>query len=453
MYQNDGDDFSETQIEFEEHNSRSMRLKRVVLYVCMGVLTSGLVFVLAAGSARSSLMRFHSDSTHADVPGSKKSVGNWITSILKLPPPPPLEIHGKITAKMPASSGSVFLPAPAPSVVSLEKLAHKSEEEKKGLFAQFKSAHFKKYSNPKEESERYEVFKENLSKIDELNSKAVHAKFSHTSKFADLTDEEFKIRNGLRSDYSSRIQTILGLSDDKKAKLGFIDFANTGVGGRMKQASKVLPTTFDWRSYGAVTPVKDQGECGGCWAFAATGDMEGTWKQQTGSLVSLSEQELISCATEADGCSGGMMNEAYQFVISNNGISTETQYPYQSGLTQSDGMCQLPSSSPVTITGWTMIKSTTAADLQAALKSEGPIAVGINANQMQFYSSGIDVCTSQDPINHAVLLVGYGNSDGEEYWIIKNSWGISWGQQGYYYISTAKGACGVQTVPMKSLYD
>jgi len=337
-----------------------------------------------------------------------------------------------------------------PASASPEKLSHKTEEEKQALFEQFKSTHTKKYSNNKEELQRYEIFKENLERIDDLNAKQPRANF-HISKFSDLTDEEFQTHTGLRADYAPRIKSILELSPEKQSKFGFSSFESTPISGRMKQTSKDLPSSFDWRTYGAVTPVKDQLQCGACWAFAATGDMEGTWKLKSGSLVSLSEQELISCTTQADGCSGGLMNEAYQFVINNGGIGTESQYPYTSGTTLTTGQCQLSESSPVTIEGWTLIKANTVADLQAALKSEGPIAVAINANQMQFYSSGIDVCLSPGPVNHGVLLVGYGTQDGETFWIIKNSWGISWGQQGYYYISTAKGACGVQTLPMKSL--
>jgi len=467
MYQHIGEDQT-------ERNARS-NLHKVGVFALL-LLTAAVALVTVGVFGNSTLMNLSSKTSHAeaDKKTTSSTFGTMVSTIFKhlnLSPPPSLlksSKTGKVSSKIPAApvpppnirssvpipiapvhhAVTVFIPSPVPPTIPV-KLSHKSEEEKKGLFTQFKTVHSKKYADTKEELQRYEIFKENLAKIDELNAKAVHAKYTHTSKFADLSLEEFQKRNGLRSDHARRMKDILALSDEKKSKIVFSDFENSGIPVRMKKSAKTLPSSFDWRSSGAVTPVKDQQECGGCWAFASTGDMEGTIKLKTGTLVSLSEQELISCDTAAAGCDGGMMNEAYQFVV-NNGITTETQYPYTSGLTESDGVCQMPASSPYAISGWTLIKASTVEDLQAALTSEGPIAVGIYADQMQFYSSGIDVCTSSEAPNHAVLLVGYGNSNGEVYWIIKNSWGTGWGQAGYYYISTAKGACGVQTLPMKS---
>jgi len=463
-YQNAGEVPAENETVFSDRSSRTSQLKRVLL-VLLGVLAAVVVLVImqVSGDSLVTSLSKTTPSDSLDIKNSGKTatvISNIIkrfgvpssktTVTVRVPTTSPVEDQTtvpEVASASPAPVEETPQVIETPQIVeTLEKLAHRAESSKKDLFEEFKTKHSKKYTNNKEELKRYEIFKENLAKIDDLNANSIDAKFVHTSKFADLTAEEFQTRTGLRSDYSVKMNAISELSDEKKSKIGFVDFGDSGIPSKIKQTlAKNLPASFDWRTSGAVTPVKDQQECGGCWAFAATGDMEGTWKLKTGSLVSLSEQELISCAAEADGCSGGMMNEAYQFVIK-NGITTEAAYPY----TESDGTCVMPDSSPVTISGWTQLKTTKVSDLQAALTTEGPIAVAINANQMQFYSSGIDVCSSQAAVNHAVLLVGYGSSNGQAYWILKNSWGEDWGQEGYYYISTAKGACGVQSMPMTS---
>jgi len=334
-----------------------------------------------------------------------------------------------------------------------EKLSEKSEDEKNDLFKAFQETHSKKYCSDNEMLSRFEIFKQNLVKIDEMNEKKPLANY-HITKFSDLTEDEFKVFNGLSSDYNSKISGIYELSEEKQAELGFVPFEQSKLVDVTKESGKSLPSSFDWRDYGAVTPVKDQGQCGGCWAFSATGNMEGIWQIQTGNLVSLSEQELVSCDTTAGGCDGGLMSDAFQFVMDNKGIETEQEYPYTSGKTQENGKCQVETESAsktaVSISGWTMVKAKTVTELQAALKANGPISVAINADQMQFYTSGIDTCESDAQVNHGVLLVGYGSENGEDFWIIKNSWSKSWGDDGYYYISTANGACGVGEIPMTS---
>jgi len=327
------------------------------------------------------------------------------------------------------------------------KFSEKSEEEKKTLFKVFQSTHSKKYDDVKESERRYEIFRQNLDRIDDMNSKQPHSQH-HISKYADWTQEEFQQLNGFSSFYKNKLSRFVSQAEERKALHGYVEYDSKKLVSKSK-SQKNLPSAWDWRNYGAVTPVKDQLNCGACWAFAAVGDIEGTWQLNTGQLLSLSEQEVISCAATADGCSGGMMSDAYRFVIENDGVETILDYPYSRGLT---GQCQLDRSlNEVSISSWTLLQTSSVEELQAALKTLGPIAIAINADQMQFYSTGIDVCVTSAPVNHAVLLVGYGNENGEDYWIIKNSWGVDWGDNGYYYISTTNDACGVGLVSMKSL--
>jgi len=330
---------------------------------------------------------------------------------------------------------------------AFEKLSEKTEDEKQLLFQSFQDEHQKTYLNEEEKAHRYEIFKENLLKIDEMNMKQPLANH-HITPFSDLTVEEFRSYNGLSSDFAGRIKTVIDLDPEQQADIGFVPFEESGITLEEVELEKGSSgSSFDWRSSGAVTPVKNQMSCGGCWAFAAVGDMEGTWKLKTGQLVSLSEEEILSCATSGNGCNGGLMNDAYEFVIKNRGLESESEYPFSG----SAGKCQMSGSSAASISGWTLLKAKSVAMLQSAVRTQGPVAVAINADQMQFYRSGIDVCMTSAQVNHGVLIVGYGSQNGEDFWIIKNSWGSSWGQNGYYYISTANGACGVGEIPMKSL--
>jgi len=344
----------------------------------------------------------------------------------------------------------------APYYGSFELYGPKDELEKSRLFYDFKAKHSKRYKDQEEEFTRYNVFKQNLLKIDGLNTIHKSARFD-ISRFSDLTEEEFSSFNALSPKFIEGMTSILTkkmseLSLEEQSDLGYIPYDS--ISKEINKAAKNLPGSFDWRSYGAVTPVKDQGLCGGCWAFAAAGDMEGTWMLRTGKLVSLSEQQLLSCDTLGQGCNGGLMKDAYQYVINNGGIESEYQLPYSAGLSMDAGTCPLTQNSPVAaINGWTILRPRTVSELQAALTKKGPIAVAINADQMQFYASGIDVASSclDGPVNHGVLLVGYGSQNGIDYWTIKNSWGTSWGENGYYRIATSDGACGIGVLPTKSL--
>jgi C1A family cysteine protease len=207
--------------------------------------------------------------------------------------------------------------------------------------------------------------------------------------------------------------------------------------------SKVI----DWRVEGYVNPIKDQKSCGSCWAFSAVGCMEAAHFKATGELVSLSEQELVSCDTSDNGCNGGMPGEAFAWSIQ-NGMDLESEYPYEG----SDSSCKTGQRS-VHFSSFSYIDSHKSGRgepvLLAALQNEGPISITINANRAWHqYSGGImdvDTCPDTGMISHAVLVVGYGLEGNKAYYVVRNSWGTRWGQDGYIYLAYNKGACSIQS--------
>ncbi|XP_028764934.1 low-temperature-induced cysteine proteinase-like [Neltuma alba] len=322
------------------------------------------------------------------------------------------------------------------SILGYELDKYPSDEEQVlELFQRWKREHGRFYRHPEEAAMRLENFKRNLKYVVEKNAMMTspNAHRLGLNRFADMTNEEF------RTKYFSKMKKPIKTRDNSVMNGGF----------HLKDGScEDAPSSLDWRTKGVVTGVKNQEDCGSCWAFSSTGAMEGINAIVTGKLISLSEQELVDCDTTNDGCDGGNMDYAFEWVISNGGIDTETNYPY----TGADGTCNITKEERkvVGIDGYKDVARTESALLCATVKQ--PISVGMDGSAIDFqlYTGGIyDGSCSSDPedIDHAVLIVGYGSEDGEDYWIVKNSWGTSWGLDGYFLLkrngAEKYGKCGV----------
>ncbi|XP_057583566.1 cathepsin F isoform X2 [Hippopotamus amphibius kiboko] len=229
-----------------------------------------------------------------------------------------------------------------------------------------------------------------------------------------------------------------------------------GPGKKMRLAQSVSdlpPPEWDWRRKGAVTKVKDQGMCGSCWAFSVTGNVEGQWFLKRGTLLSLSEQELLDCDKVDKACLGGLPSNAYSAIRTLGGLETEDDYSYHGHLQT----CSFSAQKAKVYINDSVELSQNEQKLAAWLAKKGPISVAINAFGMQFYRHGIShplrpLC-SPWLIDHAVLLVGYGNRSATPFWAIKNSWGSDWGEEGYYYLHRGSGACGVNVMASSAVVD
>ncbi|XP_010271530.1 PREDICTED: low-temperature-induced cysteine proteinase [Nelumbo nucifera] len=300
------------------------------------------------------------------------------------------------------------------------------------LFDRWCEEHGRTYSSEEERLFRLKVFEDNLAFVTEHNSMANSTYSLALNAFADLTHHEFKIsRLGLAAAATDMVR-----SSPRAPSL----IESPSIAGQ-------LPSSIDWREKGAVTNVKDQGSCGACWSFSATGAIEGINKIVTGSPLSLSEQELVDCDRSYNsGCGGGLMDYAFQWVIKNKGIDTEDDYPYQGG----ERTCNKDKlrKHVVTIDGYTDVPSNSEKHLLQAVASQ-PVSVGICGSEraFQLYSKGIFSGPCSTSLDHAVLIVGYGSENGVDYWIVKNSWGTRWGMNGYMHMlrnsGSPQGVCGI----------
>ncbi|CAI5462337.1 unnamed protein product [Closterium sp. Yama58-4] len=294
------------------------------------------------------------------------------------------------------------------------------------LFERWSVKHGKVFGVAEKES-RFRTFVDNLHFVHNLNSQG--KKFTLAlNEFAHLSHEEFK-------------STHLGFRKDMDSRSG------RPLRGTFMHADVNAPEEVDWRKEGAVTEVKNQGQCGSCWAFSTTGAVEGINKIVTGELISLSEQELVDCDTKKDqGCGGGLMDFAFEFIIKNGGLDTEEDYPYDATAHKCNKAKM--NTHVVTIDDYEDVPNNSEAGLKKALAVQ-PVSVAIEADrrEFQFYSSGIFDGECGTDLDHGVLAVGYGTENGTDYWIVKNSWGPRWGDHGYIRlvrnVEAEEGQCGI----------
>ncbi|XP_075463664.1 cathepsin S-like isoform X1 [Ascaphus truei] len=298
----------------------------------------------------------------------------------------------------------------------------------------WKKSFTKLYSNEKEDIRRRVIWEKNLKFVTLHNlehSMGIHSYDLGMNHLGDMTSEEV-------------ISVVTGLKVPPRGewKSSSNEWNSTQ---NVNQKSK-LPASVDWREKGCVTEVKDQDKCGSCWAFSAVGALEGQLQLKTGKLISLSPQNLVDCSSNYStyGCNGGFMTNAFQYIIDNKGIDSDSSYPYQG---KADTCHYNSSGKAATCSKYRWIVPRTEQALQAALANVGPVSVAIDASYptFSFYKSGIyNYASCSEKVNHAVLAVGYGSLNGQDYWILKNSWGVTYGEKGYIRIARNQGnLCGV----------
>jgi C1A family cysteine protease len=289
------------------------------------------------------------------------------------------------------------------------------------LFTAWKAQYNKQYSTTEEEASRFENFQLSIDRIQARNAKSGSTTFGLT-KYADMTPEEFR-------------STLLGYNRPAER-------SDVGV---LAPKDIDVPQTLDWRTQNMVTPVKNQEQCGSCWAFSVTENIESMYcmKNQIDctTFPPLAPQEIVDCDTVDQGCNGGDPPTAYQFVMSEGGMEDESDYPY----TAQDGTCAFQANLvKVTISNWQY--ATTNSDettMQSNLASWGPLSICVDAEPWQDYTGGVLMasdCSNQ--LDHCVQLVGYDMTQSTPFWIVRNSWGTDWGENGYIRLQYGQDTCG-----------
>ncbi|KAL3851377.1 hypothetical protein ACJIZ3_013259 [Penstemon smallii] len=284
--------------------------------------------------------------------------------------------------------------------------------------------HKRYYDNNEEREKRFNIFKDNVKYIESFNRVGGQTYELEVNAFADLTKEEFLTK------YAGNYMPSLKGSPSSSFKY--------------ENVKEVSPS-LDWRDKGAVTPVQNQAHCGACWAFSAVAAIEGIVQIKSGVQTSLSEQHIMDCDGAPNGCQGGRMEHAFEFVNKNGVLASDKDYPYQ----MAEGTCSWdhPSSLAVKINGYERVPSKNETALLMAVANQ-PVSVAIDPSLFQFYKSGVLKGKCGTKLTHAVAVVGYGtNEDGIKFWLLKNSWGGDWGENGYIRlergIDDIQGMCGL----------
>jgi len=293
-------------------------------------------------------------------------------------------------------------------------------------FDSFVETYKKEYATEVEMLYRFQIFTQSLDLVDMLNkySKGEGAVFGIT-KFSDLTREEFK------RDILMQERTPVVVDPARVLRPKIVD----------------IPASFDWRKSGGVTPVKDQGQCGSCWAFSVVENVESMWiisGKANASDLRLSEQQVVDCDSVDAGCNGGDPPTAFQYIMQAGGLESEDSYPY----TAEDGSCQFSQKDVVAqVKDWRY--ATSQGDektMQQNLVSWGPLSICVDAEYWQYYTSGVLTawqCAWFNSLDHCVQLVGYSQESSQSYWIVRNSWGTDWGLNGYIQLEMFTNACGL----------
>jgi len=289
-------------------------------------------------------------------------------------------------------------------------------------FLKFQEKYNKKYSSLKEYMARFEIFKRNLNKLSNTNAKSYTI---GVTQFFDMTTQEFR-------------KKYLNLNMDvvKTIKFKKVNAPKTND----------APEEWNWIEQKAVGPVKNQGSCGSCWAFSTVENVEGMFYMKYKEQVILSEQELVDCDTNDGGCDGGLMENAFTWLMDNGGLVSEEDYPY----TATVGTCKYDKSKIVAkVDNYVLLDTDDEEAIKEYCYKTGPLAIALNADSLQWYWGGIIEADEYecDPqgLNHAVLLAGWGVEAGTPYWLVRNSWGKSWGEDGNFRIYRGKGTCGINT--------
>ncbi|CAH8359696.1 unnamed protein product [Eruca vesicaria subsp. sativa] len=297
------------------------------------------------------------------------------------------------------------------------------------IFESWMVKHGKVYESVAEKERRLTIFEDNLRFITNRNAENLGYRLG-LNRFADLSLREYgQICHGA-DPRPPKNHVFMTSSDRYKTAAG-----------------DVLPKSVDWRNEGAVTEVKDQGHCRSCWAFSTVGAVEGLNKIVTGELVTLSEQDLINCNKENNGCGGGKVETAYEFIVNNGGLGTNNDYPYKAVNEVCDARLK-ENNKNVMIDGYENLPSNDELSLMKAVAHQPVTAViDSSSREFQLYESGVFDGTCGTNLNHGVVVVGYGTEKGRDFWIVRNSWGNTWGESGYMKMArnnaNPRGLCGI----------